>query len=349
MREIKAESIYQTIFDHAIEGIYLVTPDGNFVAANPVFAFLFGYESPEEIAAHISNPWLQLYCKPGHHEELSHMIMEHGIVRGFETKARRKDGSFILISENVHAVKDKTGAVIYFIGSVQDVTQRKGNQKAMQETEAHLRLLLEHADRDKHALLDIIDEICVSHRSLENTFINVVRDIVNALDSRRWWTRERSQRVAFHAVKIAEEMGFHEDEKSLLHIGALLHDIGQSVFCDELVDKPLSLTCDEYNIIRQHPVKGAAVLQKAKELHDVVPLIRHHHERIDGKGYPDGLQGDKIPLGARIIHVATTYDSIIADRPYRPAQSREYALKEIVRCANTQFDPKITEVALKVL
>jgi HD-GYP domain-containing protein (c-di-GMP phosphodiesterase class II) len=144
-------------------------------------------------------------------------------------------------------------------------------------------------------------------------------------------------------------MDFHEDEKRMLHIGALLHDIGQSVYYDELIDKPAKLTTDEERLIRKHPAQGAAVLPTAGEFRDVIPLIRHHHERMDGKGYPDGLKGDAIPLGARIIHVATTYDSIIADRPYRSAQGRECALREIARCSNTQFDPRVAEVALHVL
>jgi PAS domain S-box-containing protein/putative nucleotidyltransferase with HDIG domain len=349
MRKPKTEELYRTIFDHAVEGIYLVTPDGNFVAANPAFARIFGYGSPEELAAHISNPWVQLHCEPERYKKLHSMLMRQESVRGFASKACRKDGSLITVSEDIRAVKDQRGGVMYFRGSVEDITMRKQAEETFQEHEAHLRFLLEQADQNRGILLDIIDEVCVSHSSMENIFINVVGDIVNALDSRRWWTRGRSQRVASHALKIAGEMGFHEDEKRMLHIGALLHDIGQSVFYDELIDKPVKLTSDESEIIRKHPEQGAEVLHNAKELQEVVPLIRYHHERADGRGYPDGLKGDEIPLGARIIHVAATYDSIIADRPYRPAQKREYALREIARCSATQFDPAVTEVALKVL
>jgi PAS domain S-box-containing protein/putative nucleotidyltransferase with HDIG domain len=349
MEKAKSEAIYHTIFDHTAEGIYLVTPNGDFVAANSAFASLFGFESPAEFASSISNPWAQLYCEPGQHKELRRILMKYRTVTGFESKVCRKDGSVLTLSENVRAIQDREGSVLYYMGSVEDVTQRKQNADAFRENETHLQVLLEEAERNKNVLLDIIDEVCLSHSTMENVFINTVRDIVNALDSRRWWTRERSQRVASHALKIAEEMGFHEDEKRLLHIGALLHDIGQSVFYDGLIDKPVKLTADEVKLIRKHPEQGAAVLDKAHELKGVISLIRNHHERMDGRGYPDGLKGDEIPLGARIIHVATTYDSIIADRPYRPAQDRERALREIVRCTNTQFDPIVTEAALKVL
>jgi putative nucleotidyltransferase with HDIG domain len=220
---------------------------------------------------------------------------------------------------------------------------------ALAEHETHLCFLLEQAERNGNVLLGIIDEVCTAHNAMEQMFIHTVRDIMNALDSRRWWTRERSQRVASYTLKIAVEMGFHEDEMRMLHIGALLHDIGQSIFYDGLVDKPEKLTPDEARLIRRHPEQGAAVLDTSGELKNVIPLIMHHHERMDGKGYPGGLKGEEIPLGARIIHVATAYDSLIADRPYRPAQKKEYALREIVRCNNTQFDPTVTEVALKVL
>jgi PAS domain S-box-containing protein/putative nucleotidyltransferase with HDIG domain len=349
MTEKKTETLYHTIFEHAVEGIYLVTPGGEFIAANPAFALIFGYESPEELATDISNPWAQLYCEPEQREKLYRILMKKDIVTGFESQAYRKDGSMIMISESVRAVRDKNGGVIYFRGSVVDITLRKHNAEACLENVTHLRLLLEQAERNKDILLGIIDEVCVSHRTMENIFTTLVRDMVNALDSRRWWTRERSQRIASYALTIAEDMGFHEDEKRMVHFGALLHDIGQSVFYDELVDKPVKLSRDEVELIRKHPEQGAAVLNKAKGLQDVMPFIRHHHERVDGKGYPNGLKGDEIPMGARIIHVATAYDSITTDRPYRPAQGKEYALREIVRCTNSQFDPKVTEVALKVL
>ena len=349
MRQTNTEALYHTIFAHAVEGIYLVTPEGELVAANPAFALIFGYESAEELATHISNPWAQLYCEPEEREKLCRILMKRGTVTGYESRACRKDGRVITISESVRAVRDKEGGLLYFRGSVGDITLLKQNAEAYHENETDLRLMLEQAEQNKDVLLGIIDEVCVSHRMMEHMYINLVRDIVNALDSRRWWTRERSQRVASHALAIAEGMGFHEDEKRTLHFGALLHDIGQSVFYDELVDKPEKLTTDEVTLIRKHPEKGAMVLNKAKGLRDVMPFIRHHHERVDGKGYPDGLKGDEIPLGARIIHVATAYDSIMTDRPYRAAQGREYALREIARCTNTQFDPRVAEVALKVL
>ena len=349
MRKAHLDDLCRMMFDSATEGMYLVTPQGAFVAANPAFASLFGYESPEELVTNNSNPWGQLYCSPKQREKLFGMLSKQESVRGFRARVRKKDGSFITISENVSVVKDQTGDVIYFRGTVEEAAQQNQNSATSRNEDKELGLLLETAERDKTILLDIIDEVCVSHGALENVFINAVCDIVTALDSRRWWTRERSQRIASYVLKIADEMGLHEDDKSKLQIGALLHDIGQSVYHDGLIDKPMRLTTDELQIIRMHPEQGASVLHRTKELEGVLSMIRHHHERVDGKGYPDGLKGEEIPLGARIIHVATAYDSMIADRPYRSPRKREHALSEIVRCADTQFDPRVAEAALKVL
>lgn len=221
--------------------------------------------------------------------------------------------------------------------------------ETVQENGAHLRLMLEHSEQNKDILLGIIDDVCASHSEVERALIGVVRDIVGALESRRWWTRERSLKVASHALKIAEAMGLHDDVKRTLHIGALLHDVGQSLFHDALTDKPVKLTAGELKLVRQHPVQGAAVLNRTRELRDVMPLIRHHHERMDGSGYPDGLKGNEIPAGARIIHLASAFESMVSDRPHRLAKNREYALREIERCKNTQFDPVIAEVGLRVL
>ncbi len=341
--------IYQTIFDNAAEGLYVFSPDGDFVAANTALASIFGFQTPAEFVEEFPRPWEQWYAESDSYDKLRCIFERQHSAINFESLARTRNGNLITISENVKAVRDQRGDIVCFVGSVQDIARQKGSCDAVQEHVTHLRLELERSQQDKNVLIDIIDEVCVSHSALEHVFINVVSDIMHVLDSRRWWTRGRSKRVASHALRISEKMGFHADEKSILHIGALLHDIGQSVFYNDLVDKPVKLSANEIKLIRKHPDQGAAVLNKAEDFRKAIPLIRHHHERVDGKGYPDGLTGDNIPLGARIIHVATTFDSITADRPYRHQKSREYALREIVRCTKTQFDPSVTEAALAVL
>jgi HD-GYP domain-containing protein (c-di-GMP phosphodiesterase class II) len=129
----------------------------------------------------------------------------------------------------------------------------------------------------------------------------------------------------------------------------LLHDIGKIGTYDSLLDKPERLTMEEFEIVKKHPFQGVEILQGVKQLHDIIPIIRYHHERIDGKGYPDGLKGEEIPILARILHVADSFDSMTSDRPYRPSPRIEYAISELKKHSGSQFDSYVVDAFLKVL
>jgi polar amino acid transport system substrate-binding protein len=135
----------------------------------------------------------------------------------------------------------------------------------------------------------------------------------------------------------------------LIHTGALLHDIGKIGIPDSILFKPGPLTDEEFEFIKQHPVRGAELVRTNNGLREIVPLIRHHHERYDGHGYPDGLQGREIPLEARILCVADSVQAMESDRPYRKALSRHEIISEIKENAGTQFDPVIVKAFLKVI
>jgi putative nucleotidyltransferase with HDIG domain len=219
----------------------------------------------------------------------------------------------------------------------------------MRQSENRLRLRAEKAEKDKDTYLEIIDDLCDSYCRLEGLFMGFVTEIANALDDRMLLMKGHSQRVAAYSLKIAKEMGLREEEMEKLRLAALLHDIGHIVISDEYINKPARLTNEEFEFVKKHTVKGASILKNINQLQDIVPLIKYHHERIDGNGYPDGLRGEEIPVGARILHVADSFDSMTADRPYRTAPGKEYAFMEIKRCNNTQFDPNVAKFALKVL
>lgn len=342
------DEILRAVFDCAEEGMYLVTPRGDLIAANSAYAELFGYASSVELSAKVANVWADLYLEPRLHFEMEGFTRNDASVKGVEVRARRRDGTEFTIRENLSAVRDTNGAIQYVKASVEEAREGQSQRIGLRKSDPHLSAMIERAERNTDVLLEIIHELCDAHKTLEATFVAVVRELVEALDSRRWWTRGRSQRVTGAVMKIADAMGMHEDEKGILQLGALLHDIGQAVFLGALIDKPSHLTVDEVRLVRQHPVQGASILLNADELSDAVLMIRHHHERMDGTGYPDGLRGEEIPLGARIIHVATAYESITADRPYRPARDRSSALREIKRHARSQFDPHVVEAALTV-
>jgi HD-GYP domain-containing protein (c-di-GMP phosphodiesterase class II) len=145
------------------------------------------------------------------------------------------------------------------------------------------------------------------------------------------------------AAAIAKEMGLDEAMIERVRLGGLLHDIGKIGIIEELLDKPEMLSEDEFPPMRLHPEKGVAILAPINQLRVVLPGILHHHERYDGAGYPKGLKGEDIPLEARIITVADSFDAMVADRPYRKGLSATEALAELRNCSGSQFDPKVVE------
>lgn len=147
---------------------------------------------------------------------------------------------------------------------------------------------------------------------------------------------------------IGSEMGLEKRDMETLSLGAMLHDIGKIGVPDGVLKKPGKLTNEEFDLIKHHTVMGAGVVSQIPHLSEIVPIVRHHHERQDGRGYPDGLAGKNIPLHARIVFVADAYDSMVQDRPYRKGLSHEEAVEEIRRNAGTQFDPEIAGVFLKL-
>lgn len=203
--------------------------------------------------------------------------------------------------------------------------------------------------QSRDAFLNMLEDITESYHELEELFISLVSAMVDTLDAKSPWTKGHSERVAMYAEMIAKEMGFDEDAIKDIHLAGLLHDIGKIGTYDYLLDKPAKLTDEEFAIVKNHPAKGADILKGIKQLKTITPLVRHHHERIDGRGYPDGLKGDAIPLGARILHVADSFDSMTADRPYRPSPGIKYAVSELEKYSGAQFDPQAVKAFLNVI
>ncbi|MCK4411942.1 MAG: HD domain-containing protein [Candidatus Eisenbacteria sp.] len=184
------------------------------------------------------------------------------------------------------------------------------------------------------------------NRELRAMLFNTVRSLVAAIDAKDEYTRGHSERVYHTSLAIGERLGLPETELRDLSWAALLHDIGKIAIRGDILNKPSRLTDGEFQAVRTHPERGCRVLEPIPQLRASWPGIRHHHERHDGKGYPDGLHGDEIPLLARIIAVADAYDAMISTRAYRHAQSSRTAREQINRGAGTQFDPRIVEVFL---
>ncbi|HEY9069984.1 MAG TPA: HD domain-containing phosphohydrolase, partial [Candidatus Ozemobacteraceae bacterium] len=210
-------------------------------------------------------------------------------------------------------------------------------------------------DNDLSLLVTLAAQISIAlhnarlYEDLEASYLSAVRALANSLDAKDAYTRGHSERVAAFSVEIGRRMRLEPETLKNLQIGALLHDIGKIGISENIINKPSRLTMDEFELIKTHPVRGANIIEPASFLKEKVPLIKHHHERFDGKGYPDGLSGENIPLLARIVCVADSWDAMTSKRAYRSVVPREQAVQELLRCAGTQFDPKIVAAFMEVL
>ncbi|MDD5746826.1 MAG: HD-GYP domain-containing protein, partial [Candidatus Omnitrophica bacterium] len=178
---------------------------------------------------------------------------------------------------------------------------------------------------------------------------DTIKVLALALDARDHYTHGHSQQVTDYSVAIAREMGLSAEDIDRIRDAGILHDIGKIGIPDAILLKPGRLTAEEYACIKKHPEIGKTILEPVACLADKIPLIYHHHERVDGKGYPVGLEGDAIPLGARILAVADAYQAMTSDRPYRLALPIQTAMAELEINKGKQFDEKIVDVFIRVL
>jgi putative two-component system response regulator len=176
------------------------------------------------------------------------------------------------------------------------------------------------------------------------TSATIVYAFARAVDGKSPYTRGHSERVTQYALALAERLGLSMADRDILRRGGNLHDIGKICVPDAILNKPGPLTPEEYTIVQQHPVQGAQMVETLESCKDLIPIIRWHHERIDGRGYPDGLVGNKIPLLVRVTSVADVYDALRSDRPYRPGLPPDACLKILRQeAAGGGLDPELVE------
>jgi len=188
------------------------------------------------------------------------------------------------------------------------------------------------------------------YNELRATYMRTIKVLAQAIEARDHYTHSHSENVAKYAAAIATEMGFSAKEIDTLREACELHDVGKIGIEDSILTKPYSLTPQEWEQIKKHPVIGAQILEPLTFLSDVIEMVRQHHEHYDGSGYPDGKQGEEIILSARIIHLADAYESMRSARSYRKIPlTKEAAVAEIKKNTGTQFDPRVVEAFLKVV
>ena len=208
-------------------------------------------------------------------------------------------------------------------------------------------------EEDLSLFTSLADQVAIAldnarlYQELEDMFFQTAESLADAIEKRDPYTGGHTQRVTMYSVATAKHLPLKPIELKWLKISAVLHDIGKIGIDDQILKKPERLNPEEYNAIKQHANMGADIIDHIKQLKNIIPGVKYHHEQLDGTGYPEGLKGEKIPIIAKIASVADTYDAMTTDRPYRRALSKEMAIKELRRCSGTQFDQEVVGAFVK--
>jgi len=220
-----------------------------------------------------------------------------------------------------------------------------GNYHQRIELKTHNEIgeLAENFNSMSGAIETAIEQLRKAAHENHLLFINSVRMLAAAIDAKDPYTRGHSERVARYSIGIGKNLGLSEQEMRNLRISALLHDVGKIGIDDRILRKPGALSEDEFEVMKGHPSKGAAIMSGVAQLIDIIPGMKYHHEKWGGGGYPDSLTGEEIPMQARIVAIADTFDAMTTNRPYQKAMELNYVVEKIKSFAGTRFDPSVVD------
>jgi PAS domain S-box-containing protein/putative nucleotidyltransferase with HDIG domain len=313
---LKSEAKYRDIFENAVEGIFQITPDGRYLSVNPALVEIHGFTSPEEMVQSVTDIALQLYVDPTRRAELMRRVNEEGFVKNFEIIMRRKDGRLQWVSINSRGVRDGRGNILYYEGTLQDITSRKFAEEELKQ--------------------------------LKKTLAGTIDAFVLTVEVHDPGTCGHQRRVARLAQVIAREMGLSEDTAETIRLAGLVHDVGKIAVPGEILSRPGTLSDAEYHLVKVHPQKGYDILRDAGLPYPAAETVLQHHERLDGSGYPAGLKGTEILLEGRILAVADVVEAMTSPRPHRPGLSIDEALGEIGDRKGVLYDPGAVDVCLRL-
>lgn len=194
-----------------------------------------------------------------------------------------------------------------------------------------------------------INEIKKMNKLLKRHYLEFAEVLKNTVEAKDQYTKGHSDRVAYYSVQLGKELNLSQKDLEIIRISGLFHDIGKIGISDAVLTKPGKLTDEEYEEIKKHPVIGYNIISASFMLKDILPQVRHHHERIDGNGYPDKLKGDEIPFMARLIAVCDTYDALTSNRAYRPGMDIDKAISILEEVRGTQLDAHLVDVFVNML
>jgi PAS domain S-box-containing protein/putative nucleotidyltransferase with HDIG domain len=315
-----SEQKYRSIFENAVEGIFQTTPEGQYLSVNPALARMLGYDSPDELINETVDLSMQIYVNPEDRAKFKSILEEQGIIERFETQHYRKDGSKIWVSINARVVKDETGKVLYYEGTIEDFSSRKFAEESLQQTTEKLKRIL----------------------------AGTINAISLTVETRDPYTAGHQKRVSSLARAIAQELELSDDAVENIRMAGIIHDIGKMSIPAEILSKPTDLTDIEFSLIKVHSRAGYDILKDSDLPFPIAEIVLQHHERLDGSGYPQGLKGDQALLEARILAVADVVEAIASHRPYRPAKGINAALEEIEKNKGILYDAKVADVCLKL-
>jgi len=193
------------------------------------------------------------------------------------------------------------------------------------------------------SIRDAFERVQKAARENQELFIASIRALAAAIDAKDPYTRGHSERVARYSSAIAKELALPTEEARKVRLSALLHDVGKIGVDDRIIRKPTALTDEEFDLMKAHPVKGAAIMETIPQMADIIPGMKYHHEKWEGGGYPEGLKGEQIPLQARIVAVADAFDAMTTTRPYQKAMEVSYVLERLREMSGKRFDGAVVE------
>jgi HD-GYP domain-containing protein (c-di-GMP phosphodiesterase class II) len=274
-------------------------------------------------------------------EGIAGKVAQEGKPRLMKKGVRMKDSR---ISKQIEEIKSAMSVPLKVKDKIQGVMNISDKGTNDNFTEEDLELLMMMANQAAIAI-----ENSRLHAELQELFISSIKALANAIDARDPYTRGHSERVTEYSVAMAEAMKLDREEIDRIRYAALLHDIGKINIPDHILNKPGKLTDEEFGLMKKHPVFGAQIMGPVKAFQKILPYMFHHHERFSARGYPYGIEGEEIPLPARIIAVADSFDAMTSDRPYRKALTLEAAIKELKDNSGTQFDPDVVKIFINLI
>ncbi len=313
-----SEEKYRNIFENAVEGIFQSSLDGRFFSVNPALARMYGYDTAEEFLESVTDAATQLFVNPDDRGRYLRVLLREGVATNHVSRRKRRDGTMIWVSVNARIVRDAGGNLTYIEGTVENVTKRIAAEKRLQEALSRL----------------------------QRAFRTTIQVLVAAVETRDPYTAGHQRRTAHLARAMAREMGLPPDRIEGISTAGYIHDIGKISCPSEILAKPTKLTPVEFALIKDHARKGFDILKDVDSPWPLAEMVHQHHERLDGSGYPRGLQGEALCLEARILAVADVVEAMASHRPYRPPLGVEAALEEIAQYRSVRYDPAAVDACL---